>query len=231
MLNYESARGELPKGDVRGFQLSSSGTSISGINSLGTWVTLSLPYFEESGIRDCFARLSVNDAYSNQVEYWKHDGVHKISIDSLLCPSDEEVEIIAFNDGQYGARGNYAANVGLGHVWMNDPFWEQNSGNHAGHPLAPKTGNFAGQEERSSLWGFGPFLVNKGIKLQEATDGLSNTAAMAEILKVPGDNTRGALHWGAGVLYMSDWGPNSNRNDNTYLLFDIELPKRRRRRR
>ncbi len=112
-------------------------------------------------------------------------------------------------------RGNYAANVGIGTVWLNDPFWMQNSRGNRPHVLAKRIKNYLGVLERPTLWKFGPFRINEGVKLRQITDGLSKTAGISELRKVPGDDTRGVLHYGAGVLYMHDDTPNPSVHDNT----------------
>jgi hypothetical protein len=60
----------------------------------------------------------------------------------------------------------------------------------------------------SSLGRFGTFMMNKGRRMAEFVDGTSKTAAISEIRKVPGQDTRGVLHFGAGCLYMHDYPPN-----------------------
>ena len=51
-------------------------------------------------------------------------------------------------------------------------------------------------------------MVNKGRRMSEFEDGTSKTAAISEIRNVPGQDTRGVLHFGAGVMYMHDFPPN-----------------------
>jgi prepilin-type processing-associated H-X9-DG protein len=51
-------------------------------------------------------------------------------------------------------------------------------------------------------------MVNKGRKMGEFVDGTSKTAAVSEIRNIQGEDTRGVLHFGAGVLYMHDFPPN-----------------------
>jgi hypothetical protein len=51
-------------------------------------------------------------------------------------------------------------------------------------------------------------MVNKGRRISEFEDGTSKTAAVSEIRNIPGQDTRGVLHFGAGVMYMHDFPPN-----------------------
>ena len=44
--------------------------------------------------------------------------------------------------------------------------------------------------------------------MSEFEDGTSKTAAVSEVRKVQGQDTRGVLHFGAGCLYMHDYPPN-----------------------
>jgi len=78
--------------------------------------------------------------------------------------------------------------------------------------LFPKGGlkykNDSGATVVSNLLGFGPMMIARGMKLKEATDGTSNTVAASEIVKHEGDDTRGALHFGGGALYMHTHPPN-----------------------
>ena len=51
-------------------------------------------------------------------------------------------------------------------------------------------------------------MVNKGRRISEFSDGTSKTAAISEVRLVEGQDTRGVLHFGAGVLYMHNLPPN-----------------------
>jgi hypothetical protein len=50
--------------------------------------------------------------------------------------------------------------------------------------------------------------VNKVRRTSEFEDGTSKTAAISELRNVEGVDTRGVLHFGAGVLYVHDFPPN-----------------------
>ena len=85
---------------------------------------------------------------------------------------------------------------------MDDPTPTQDSKGHPRHPSAPAGSN-------STLVAQGTFLVNHGRALKEFLDGTSQTAAVSELDKIPGEDTRGVLHFGAGVMYMHDYPPNT----------------------
>ncbi len=175
ILNYESANRELPAADRR---------TDPPVKSLFSWVTLILPYLEET---------AVHDTVDFTIPFYEQQGqglnYHHIIFESFLCPSDVQVGIV--NDF-YGARGNYAANAGIGFVRMDEPFPDQ-----------------------TLLTKQGVFLVNKGTKLRRISDGASKTIGIAELRKVPGEDTRGSLHFGAGVMYMHDFTPNADVMDRT----------------
>jgi hypothetical protein len=131
---------------------------------------------------------------------------HHTELPSFNCPTDIQVGIV---NSFYGARGNYAANAGRGLVWMDDPEWQQEKHPRDDGPAARDN------LPLSSLQDFGVFFVNRGLKLSDCLDGTSNTAAVCELRKFDGEDTRGALHFGACVMYQHDYTPNSSGPDRT----------------
>jgi prepilin-type N-terminal cleavage/methylation domain-containing protein/prepilin-type processing-associated H-X9-DG protein len=220
-LNYESTNKKLPPGH----RMSKDGTDI---DSLGSWVTQLLPYLEEGSL---FSQIDQKEKFFEQtVDNGKgeYEKTHHIFLSSMVCPSDPAGTgtQLGLIDDHYGARGNYAANSGWSDpgpgfnscgIWMNDPDWEQIGANKAGYNSCtngvqyPGTGS--GRPIRSALAGYGPFLVNRGLGLRQVTDGTSHTVAFAELLKVPGRDMRGALHWGGGCMYLHSEPPNSSYPD------------------
>ena len=186
VMNYESTQGTLPKGSTR----------FEGYTR-NSWVTLVLPYIEEMSLYSQID-LSVSlDDVNNDPDIFDY---HHIPFATFQCPSDERVDLV--NDW-YGARGNYAANVGIGFIWMDDESPEQDQGGNP-YPLALAED----PNHKSSLWFPGTFQVNRGRNLREIEDGTSNTVAVCEIRTIEGRDTRGALHYGAAVMYMHDFTPN-----------------------
>ncbi len=183
MMNYESVHGELPKASTR----------LDGY-TLTSWVTLVLPYIKETALYDQID-LSLPLQYVNDSpDIYNY---HHISFETFKCPSDEPVGLVNY---WYGARGNYAVNVGIGFIWMDDESPSQDEGGHK-HPLGPPG-------HTSSLLVPGVFQMNRGRRFSEISDGTSNTAAISELRNVEGQDTRGALHYGAAVMYMHDFTPN-----------------------
>jgi prepilin-type N-terminal cleavage/methylation domain-containing protein/prepilin-type processing-associated H-X9-DG protein len=221
ILNYESARGELPPGH----RMIRDGTNI---DSLGSWVTVLLPYLEEGAL---FNMIDPDVLFFEQkIDIGKgaFEKTHHIFLASMVCPSDPAGTgtQIGLIDDHYGARGNYVATAGWADpgpgfeycgIWMNDPGWKQIGINGSGQPSCkngiPYPGAGGGRPIRSSLAGYGPFIVNRGLKLRLVTDGTSKTAAFSEVLKVPGKDMRGCLHWGGGTLYLHAEPPNSRYPD------------------
>ncbi|QEG34332.1 DUF1559 domain-containing protein [Bythopirellula goksoeyrii] len=223
LMNYESAHGSLPKGDWRQRMRSSN------IDSLGTWVSVTLPYLEEANLHQ---RIDFSKPFFEQQELTESLLPHHIFFDTHICPSNGRMDLIRWNNAHYGARGNYAANAGWAGpdsgVWMNDIQWEQIGTDGRGHPENPTGVEFIAHNGRtihSAISGFGPFMVNKGIALQEATDGTSHTVAVSEVRNVEGDDIRGSLHFGGGVMYLHSEVPNTAIQDFTRLCVStMEAP-------
>lgn len=220
-LNYESTNGHLPSGH----RMTKIGTDI---DSLGAWVTQLMPYIEEGNL---FNQIDTDQAFFDQtvdVGSGEFEKTHHVFLPSMNCPSDPAgsgLQLGLIND-HYGARGNYVANAGWSDpgpgyeecgLWMNDPSWEQFGDNEAGHPSCSNgvgyKGSGGGRPIKSSLAGYGPFMMNRGVKLSQATDGTSHTIAFAELLKIPGRDMRGCMHWGGGAMYLHSEPPNSRYPD------------------
>jgi type II secretory pathway pseudopilin PulG len=218
LMNFESNKKQFPIGATQRYgDDPKTKAPYTGDPTMYSWVSLIMPYIEESGLYESVDWTIPLGERNAQVP---PDTSHHIPFETYKCPSDEQVGI---TNTWYGARGNYAGNVGIGVVWMNDPSPTQDCFKKttsqfscAAHPY-PATLQWGSNPEAkdSSLSRFGTFMVNKGRAMAEFEDGTSKTAAVAEIRTIPGvgDNhpngdTRGVLHFGAGVMYMHDYPPN-----------------------
>jgi prepilin-type N-terminal cleavage/methylation domain-containing protein len=220
-MNYETAKKRLPNGATQRYgNDKTTGAPYTGDPTMFGWISTMMPYLEEASL---YAQVNWTIPLGQRVSMPvgnPNRTAHHIKFESYICPSAEQVELV--NDW-YGARGNYAANVGIGTIWMNDTsptqdcaFASQNPGygctTHKYWPTAPRANPEA---PNSSLSRFGAFMVNKGRKMGEFEDGTSKTAAVSELLTIPGTvdsstngDTRGTLHFGAASMYMHDFLPN-----------------------
>ncbi|TWT90309.1 Type II secretion system protein G precursor [Pseudobythopirellula maris] len=218
LMNYESANGRFPAGAV---QRDLAAAEASADPTMFSWVTLVMRYVEEAAAydqADWTIPLGERVAADNTA--------HHIQFKTFQCPTDEPADVV---DGMnfYGARGNYVANAGIGWVWMDNPadftsypfqcrtksqinpFANRYAEDPYGTGVTEEPKHWSKCEDGSSLYRLGAFLVNKGLKLARATDGTSKTAAVSELITVPGVDTRGAMHFGAAAMYMHDFVPNA----------------------
>lgn len=118
------------------------------------------------------------------------------NITSMVCPSDVDVDLAL---GIY-RRGNYVANSGIGALRSvadpNDP-------------------------TRTA----GPFTMNSKTNMKNFIDGVSNTVLVAELLRVPGNDFRGVMHYPEGSLYQHDQTPNSSVPDQFRTAFCISVTR------
>lgn len=207
LQNYESARRTLPPGDVRDSDYG-GGTQVK---SLYSWVTLIMPYIEEAAIFG-----STDWAISLEERVAIGDTAHHNFLKTFSCPSAEyQPADVGIVNNFYGARGNYVGNAGMGYYWAEDTNaqqalsgWEDySSSDPTVNPLEARP-----TESGIHMTRLGLFIVSDdnvvGRRIGQITDGTSNTAAVCELLLVPDTDTRGAMHFGPGSLYMHDWTPN-----------------------
>ncbi|MDB5346702.1 MAG: putative major pilin subunit [Schlesneria sp.] len=119
------------------------------------------------------------------------------TIPMMLCPSDVDAGLV------YNAyrRGNYAANTGIGPLHsVNDP----------------------NDPTRTAI---GPFTMNSKKSLRDFLDGTTNTIVVAELLKSPGADFRGVMHYPEGPLYQHDQTPNSSVPDQFRSGLCVSIPR------
>ncbi len=213
VLNYEQQMGIFPPSAQ--YAAGSYPEAGASADIRANWVILVLPFLEQQGLFDRFdqtvsTRAAVNMAARSQ----------RLSV--MLCPSDS-FNNQAFNGSQnastsgFGdnwARGNYAANGGLGHITYN-------FGNHAnwcglnGNAAFADRG-WANQKLR------GVMGANASVRMAEITDGTSNTILISEIRAgITAYDPRGvwalggagpSSTWACGYC-GNDYGPNNNVSD------------------
>ncbi len=217
MHNYASSLGTLPPAEVREGNLD-SGTQVK---TLYGWITMLMPYIEEA---NAFASTDWNIRLEDRAALG--DTSHHIILKTFTCPSELNPPALIGNANDfYGARGNYAGNAGTGWYWAEDVTPEQALRGW----LAKGNNNILSARPSPTgihLTSLGLFRVAnatrvdpsnsksdlrgdvRGIKFSQITDGTSNTAALCELRLIPGEDTRGVMHFGPGSLYMHDWPPN-----------------------
>ncbi|QDT00937.1 DUF1559 domain-containing protein [Adhaeretor mobilis] len=206
ILNYESANGEFPPSSTWPENNNGDPSGFSNKNShLANWVVLTLAYMEQQSIYDAFdLTLPISDP-ANEL-------ARSAQIPGLLCPEDTEYNQEPFNGntaadtngfGNNWARGNYAANAGLGAMSTNSH------------------GSFSAAGPNSPGWNRddlrGVMGANTGITIARVTDGTSNTILAGEIRAgVVEFDVRGtwALGGGPSALWRHGYygdaaGPNS----------------------
>ncbi len=129
-------------------------------------------------------------ALYEQIEQWNYFGspnvnpgvtnVIKTFLPTMTCPSDVDVKLAL----GYWARGNYGANNGIG------PMYTEGRNLVTRGPV-------------------GVFGQNDSKNMKDILDGTSNTVMIAELLRSPGDDFRGTMHYPEGPLYQHNQGPNS----------------------
>ncbi|MEW4565524.1 DUF1559 domain-containing protein [Bremerella sp. JC770] len=175
---YHDTIGTFPSGHILSSDCS---------REYGSWVLGILPGIEQRAVREL---------YDDTTDWWQagNQPARDIEIGTLVCPSD--VNVAVYNTTyDFGARGNYAANIGIGTY-------------ERGHCASPAA--------HTGLTLKGPFLLNAKVGMRDLVDGTSNTFAVSEIRRVNDNDSRGALFADAGTnLYAHDFLPNTTSADTT----------------
>jgi len=169
----------------------------------GTWVTMTLPYMEQSALYD---------AYDMALPSAAQRAITGTPIATLRCPSDPESEHIAeFNVGSYTdpndaryAKGNIAANCGGG--WCNE------NGGANGCNGRVSWGDQASNKGLMSSRCDGADGLRWGATINTMKDGTTNTIVLAEILTVANNgDCRGcwASNMGASFSAYTRYTPDS----------------------
>lgn len=227
MQNYASTYGTLPPSEVREGNVEANPPV--QVKTLYGWITILMPYIEEA---NAYSATDWNKRLETRFD--EGDTAHHIVLKTFTCPSEvNPPAVVGITNDFYGARGNYVANAGTGWYWAEDVNKSQSlrgwHDNLASNPSANilEARPTAGGIHMTSL---GLFRVAnllrsdpgnedsdlrgkvKGMKFSQITDGTSNTAAVCELRLVPGEDSRGVMHFGPGSLYMHDYPPNVDFN-------------------
>ena len=184
--NYHGAVERFPYG-----QIADPAGGDGDSRLFGSWILQILPHMEQDNVFKQFVGTSAWWQAPNQT-------VRANKLPMFLCPSD--IDAPTFNTAQdFGARGNYAANIGIG-TW---------------NRTIPTTTAAGGYQPGLTVRGV--FLHgNFPISIGKITDGTSNTAGVSEIRKSPNNDSRGALFADTGcVQYTHSFLPNANVSDRT----------------
>lgn len=215
MHNYASAQGALPPADVREYV--GDRDKPDKVFSLFSWVTVLLPYVEEANAHDAADwNIRMQDRANSG------NTAHHATFSTFTCPSESnQPDVIGIVNNFYGARGNYVANAGNGFYWAKDVTPEQATRWWKTQAPGSNPQRIRGSATGAHMTSLGTFIVTSspsggggqnyiGRKFSQITDGTSKTAALSELRLVPGQDTRGAMHFGPAALYMHDWPPNSS---------------------
>lgn len=152
----------------------------AGAGNESTWIAHILPYIDQANL---YATINFNIDFGSPPN--ADTALVGTVLTSMLCPSDVAGDLWV----NYFAKGNYAANNGIGpfvNLWLASP---------------PARG------------AAGLFDNNTATRIRDILDGTTNTAMISEVIKVPknaanGDQ-RGVMFYPEGPLYQHNSTPNS----------------------
>ena len=185
---HHDAKRYLPPGHIW------KGTSMQGDvdGNESTWVSHTLPYVEDLNL---YNRIDFTRGFGFAWGDPTHPNsfVIGLKIPLLVCPTNVSAD--PWQDAY--ARGNYAANNGIG------PMTEV-----IGLPLARTNGTG------------GVYFINSRTSFDQFLDGVSKTILLSELIVTPGADSsgrqdiRGVMHFPEGALYQHNYPPNSAVPDN-----------------
>jgi prepilin-type N-terminal cleavage/methylation domain-containing protein len=170
-----------------------------------TWITFSLPYLENNNLYEQIDWTHQFGIASAPPDHWNRQ-ITSARIREFICPSSIEDDELVI--GGFYARGNYAANNGIG------PMRESTSAD-----LPPK---------RPA----GVFYLNSKSTFAKIPDGSSKTALVSElrvVLRFGGigqdGDWRGIMHFPEGPLYQHNYPPNSSMPDKLREIGCTSVPE------
>lgn len=176
-----------------------------------TWISRLLPYVEQEGLAETIKWTDPFGFASNTPPY--NVQVSGTPLPVFTCPSNDVVNSII--DNKY-ARGTYAANNGLGYL-------TELSRGDLPIKRSRQVQTTLGTVSVTGTQLAGTFFINSDLTPADIADGLSNTAFVAEIVAVPGEDFRGMLHYPEGCLYHHNYTPNSTTADEIRIDYCVSV--------
>ncbi len=190
--NFHDTRNRLPSGSY--WPLGSGGDR-NGTEA--TWITHLLPFVEQENL---FKTGDFTRGFGNGSATHPNTRITSTFLPLFKCPSDVDVELSAWGASVAWARGNYAANNGIG-------------------PMTEVTAPVLTRPQ-------GVFMMNSQNRLTDIKDGTTNTVMVSELLKSPGAaDWRGVMHYPEGALYHHNQTPNSPVPDEFRRNMCLTIPR------
>lgn len=215
MHMHLEAKGHLPPGSF--WPISGTGFQEA------TWITYLLPYIEQGNVH-AMADPALAFGAGSQPDWNWETSAAKIPL--FVCPSIGPMPPILpmppTNEPAF-AKGNYAANNGLGP--MAEGALDSIPIQRKATPLPSfvPTGTAVPGAQLA-----GVFFLNSNLTAADIRDGLSNTAFVSEIYTVASegalDDWRGIMHYPEGPIYHHNYTPNSTVPDNVRQGYCVSIP-------
>jgi type II secretory pathway pseudopilin PulG len=205
ILNYESAKKTLPMGTV--FPTLDANGNVPSINTnvdFGeSWVVSILSFMENQALLDSLVFKNPTTGAPVAMRDPQNIDERGTVLTLMICPTDSRSQQKYQGHGGNWARGNYAANVGLGatHTLPQPPL----------QPAGITGPGSAGWRDHLSKGVMGP---NCAVTLKQISDGTSKTGMVGEIRAgVDETDPRGTWafgHVGGNLLAFHGWGGDDN---------------------
>jgi prepilin-type N-terminal cleavage/methylation domain-containing protein len=219
-LNYESNQKILPIGSV--FPMNANGTVPSiqtNMDFRESWAVLILPQLESQALFDAFVFKHPTTGAPIPMRDAQNLDERGTVLPIMRCPTDQynQVKYQGGPGGANWARGNYAANVGLGALHPFPQFPTQPAGimgpdSCGWNGVNPATGTKCNPDGHQ--FSRGVMGINASSTIKQITDGTSKTIMLGEIRAGIDDrDPRGTWafgHAGGNLLAFHGWGSDGN---------------------